>query len=207
MEVEDDDENDKETSGGGMLGVAPTTTTTTTRTPLLLGPLLMIAGICILLLNERHAVTRHRTAWNEHAHAEFSVHILVLRIVGFVVVWVGLLQSKEPLQLEQDPFVVDVENGGVAAILSSAMTFTTIAISWLLDRPFLAMGLFFLVPGLVEFARFCHQLSLDDEGGRTEAVLLELSPTTMPHDGRLNKTTRKTRRIRSEKGASPVIKT
>jgi hypothetical protein len=161
-----------------MLGVAPNTTTTTTRTPLFLGPLLMIAGICILLSNERHAVTRHRAAWNEHAHADFSVQIQVLRIFGFVVVWFGVLQSKEPLQLatEHEPFVVDMENDGVAAILSTAVTFTTIAVSWLLDRPFLSMGLLFLVPGLVGFARYWHKQSLDDEGGRTEVVLLELTP-------------------------------
>jgi hypothetical protein len=137
-----------------------------------------------ILLVERGSHTA--TAMLEQAHPMYRIQRIVLRIVGFVLLWVGLLQQREPLPLGTAQrwlagrFGVDVGGkggSGVAGILmGTVMTCTIIAISWLLVRPFWAMGLLVLVPSLVFLSRFCHQQCLDEEGGLTKADLVELVP-------------------------------
>lgn len=79
---------------------------------------------------------------------------LILRVVGFILMFLGFLSILKPLSVIADvvPFIgsiVAAGSGLIAFVVSAVLSLTTIAIAWVVYRPLLGVGLLIIAGGLV----------------------------------------------------------
>jgi hypothetical protein len=78
----------------------------------------------------------------------------VIRLGGFVLMWIGLMMLVRPLRVVADilPFagsMVEFASGLVMLLVAGTVSLVTIAIAWLVYRPVLGIALLILAAGLV----------------------------------------------------------
>jgi len=87
----------------------------------------------------------------ENANAQLT---WILRGVGFVVMWIGLMIVFAPLKILADviPFIGELMGAGIALIsllLAGTVSLITVAIAWIVYRPLLGVGLLLAAAALL----------------------------------------------------------
>ncbi len=88
------------------------------------------------------------------AQKENSTMTWILRLVGFLVMWLGLSLLLNPLKVIADvvPFIGDIIGMGIALLtllIALPLSLTTIAIAWIFYRPLLGIALLILAGGAI----------------------------------------------------------
>jgi hypothetical protein len=107
----------------------------------------MKAGNGILLVENG---TLTADAMFKAAHDRNSIVTWILRIIGFVAMWIGIGLLFKPLSVFMDvlPFLGNIAEMGIgflAGILAFILSVTTIALAWFFYRPLLGVALLVLI--------------------------------------------------------------
>jgi hypothetical protein len=111
------------------------------------------AGKRILLLESG---THSAEEMYQHAQNAATAQAWVIRLIGLILVYIGLLMLIQPLTVAADvlPFLGNLVGGITSCILfpiSLIISLTVIALSWVVYRPFLAGSFLLSVAGLVYY--------------------------------------------------------
>lgn len=90
----------------------------------------------------------------QQAKASNKTLTTILRVVGFILMFVGFLSILKPLSVIADvvPFIgsiVAAGSGLIAFVVSAVLSLITIAVAWIVYRPLLGVGLLVIAGGLV----------------------------------------------------------
>ena len=96
-----------------------------------------------------------------HANQALNFQTWLIRVGGFVLLWVSFMAVLGPLSVFADvlPILGNIVEAGTCCIafISAAITATTtIAVSWLAFRPIVSLSLFAVVGGMIYFVKQRH---------------------------------------------------
>jgi hypothetical protein len=111
------------------------------------------AGKSILLIERG---THSAEEMYQHAHAAATTSAWLFRLMGFILVYIGLRMLMQPLTVAADvlPCLGNLVGGVTSCILvpiALIISLTVIALSWVAYRPFLAGSFLLAVAGLVYY--------------------------------------------------------
>ncbi len=90
----------------------------------------------------------------QQAKASNKTLTIILRVVGFIVMFIGFASILKPLSVIADvvPFIGSIVGAGtglIAFVVSAVLSLITIAVAWVVYRPLIGVGLLVVAGGLV----------------------------------------------------------
>ena len=109
------------------------------------------AGDALLLVEDG---TKSAAEMFKSAQAQNTVLTWVLRAVGWLVMFIGLVLSSKPLSVLGDviPFIGSLIGAGLGIFsffISAALSLVTIAVAWVVYRPLVGIGLLVVAAGAI----------------------------------------------------------